>query len=111
PHAPLSASWKSGDSLLNSLHYLLNSIHQQRQVMVNGVPDDLQIDTEIFVRQQVAEILDILPGCVFISSLQLHRQFTHRFADYLELADNSRVAHAVLHKLIEGYPLDIRLNG
>ena len=79
--------------------------------MVNGVPDNLQIDTKIFVRQQVPEILDILPGYVFISSLLLHRHFAHRLADYLEFTDNCRVAHAILHKCIEGYPLDIRLNG
>jgi hypothetical protein len=66
--------WSSGDSLQNSLFYLLNCPQEHRQIVVDCIPNNLQIDSEVLMGQQVAEILDVLPGDMGIR--EFRGQFT-----------------------------------
>jgi len=57
--------------LINFTRNFLHSIQQCRQIIMNGIPDDLQIDPKIFMSQQITKILHILPWYLWIFFLQL----------------------------------------
>lgn len=80
------------------------------EVVLDDIPDDDQIDTEVFMDEEIAEILDILPGDAGSIALEGVGQFADRLADDFEFADHRRLTHAIGSKLLEREVVNVALD-
>ena len=85
-------------------------VQQYWEFGLYGIPDDFQIDTEVFMGEQVAEVLDISLWHLREVSLDCFREFSNCFADDLEFTYNGCAAHPVGNELFEGNVLNIGLD-
>ncbi len=70
--------------------YNFYRFQQFRQIILDYIPYNFKVYSEIFVNKKVPEILDVLPLDIGIFQFDAVGQFPYGFADYFEFPDNGR---------------------
>ena len=65
---------------------------------MHDIPNDYGTDTEVFMRQDIAERYYLSPVNVFSRFFQRCWQAACSFADYLKISDDSILCFAILQK-------------
>jgi hypothetical protein len=68
---------------------------QGRESSVDDAPDDVNIDTEVFVDEDVSESRDAAPGNLWMLSPEIGRQASDRLADELQFSDDRILHHGI----------------
>ena len=77
---------------------------QQRQLLLNRIPDNARIDTKIFVHDEVAKILDQTPLNSRDLSLEVFGDMDDGLADDNELAQGCGIGFTIAEKELVSVP-------
>lgn len=74
---------------------------ERRQVRLNDIPDDLEVDSEVLVHKDVAEATDLWPGDLRVRTGDFFWKVVHGFTDDLQVALNCIFRHLPVRAVIE----------
>jgi hypothetical protein len=82
-------------------------IKKYRNPILNYIPQDIFVQTKIFVGYDVAQASDLISFYIGIACSHLGRNALRCFSDDLQIAYNGIEGLFVLHKLVQVQPLGI----
>lgn len=79
---------------------LADLFEQERDVLINTPPEDLEVERKVGVGDDVPHAGDLAPGYVGVPGSQIGRELLYGLPDDMEIMEDPIEAQAVIEKLI-----------